>query len=95
LLPVTLERPTHKNAISVPYSALYGRDSVYVMTDKSRMQRVAVNRLGQARAGNEERHVLISAEGLQAGDSLITTHLPNAMTGLKVELADTRTETGE
>ena len=95
LLPVTLKRPTRKDAISVPYSALYGRNSVYVMTDESRMQRLEVNRLGQSRAGNGERHVLISAEGLQAGDSLITTHLPNAMTGLKVELADTRAETGK
>lgn len=95
LLPVTLERPQQANAIAIPYSALYGSDSVYRMTDDSRMQRVTVKRLGEARAANGERHVLVSAEGLEAGDALITTHLPNAMSGLKVELAGARAEAGE
>lgn len=95
LLPVTLERPPRQNAIAVPYSALYGSDSVYRMTDDSRMQRVTVKRLGEARGSNGERHVLVSAEGLDAGDALITTHLPNAMTGLKVELAGAAQEVGE
>lgn len=95
LLPVTLERSPRKDAIAIPYSALYGSDSVYRMTDDSRMQRVTVKRLGEARGSNGERQVLVSAEGLAAGDALITTHLPNAMTGLKVELADAEQEAGE
>ncbi|MFN2361905.1 MAG: efflux RND transporter periplasmic adaptor subunit [Marinobacter sp.] len=95
LLPVTLERPARNNAISIPYSALYGSDSVYRMTDDSRMQRVTVERLGESRGSNGERHVLVSAEGLETGDRLITTHLPNAMSGLKVELADSGPEAGE
>ncbi|MCL7942479.1 HlyD family efflux transporter periplasmic adaptor subunit [Marinobacter sp. ATCH36] len=95
LLPVTLERPPRQDAIAVPYSALYGSDSVYRMTDDGRMQRVTVKRLGEARGSNGERYVLVSAEGLEAGDSLITTHLPNAMTGLKVELAGAAQEAVE
>ncbi|KPQ00190.1 HlyD family efflux transporter periplasmic adaptor subunit [Marinobacter sp. HL-58] len=95
LLPVTLERPARNNAISIPYSALYGSDSIYRMTDDSRMQRVTVERLGEARDSNGERRVLVSAEELEAGDRVITTHLPNAMTGLKVELADAGPESDE
>jgi len=95
LLPVTLERPPRQDAVAIPYSALYGSDSVYRMTDDSRMQRVTVKRLGEARGSNGERYVLVSAEGLDASDSLITTHLPNAMTGLKVELAGGAQESGE
>jgi multidrug efflux pump subunit AcrA (membrane-fusion protein) len=95
LLPVSLERPPRKDAIAIPYSALYGSDSVYRMTDDSRMQRVTVKRLGEARGANGERQVLVSAEGLEAGDALITTHLPNAMTGLKVELAGAAQEADE
>ncbi|WP_372971617.1 efflux RND transporter periplasmic adaptor subunit [Marinobacter sp.] len=95
LLPVTLERPPRQDAIAIPYSALYGSDSVYRMTDDSRMQRVRVKRLGEAGALNGDRHVLVSTEGLEVGDSLIATHLPNAMTGLKVELADTGAEADE
>ena len=95
LLPVTLERPPRKDAIAIPYSALYGSDSVYRMTDDSRMQRVTVERLGEASGFNGRRRVLVSAEGLEPGDALITTHLPNAMSGLKVELADPGPEAGE
>lgn len=95
LLPVALERPPQKDAIAIPYSALYGSDGVYRMTDDSRMQRVNVKRLGEATGANGKRQVLVSADGLEAGDSLITTHLPNAMSGLKVELADTGPEAGE
>ncbi len=95
LLPVILARSPKKDAIAIPYSALYGSDSVYLMTGDSRMQRATVKRLGEARGSNGERHVLVSAEGLETGDSLITTHLPNAMSGLKVELADAAPEAGE
>lgn len=95
LLPVTLERPPREDTIAIPYSALYGSDSVYRMTDDFRMQRVTVKRLGEANDANGGRQVLVSAEDLEAGDALITTHLPNAMSGLKVELAETGPEAGE
>lgn len=88
LLPLTLERPARQQAVEVPFSALYGADSVYLMTDDSRMQRVEVERIGEARSENGERRLLIAGEQLTPGARLITTHLPNAVTGLKVELAD-------
>lgn len=95
LLPVTLQRPPRKDAIAIPYSALYGSDSVYRMTGESRMERVTVQRLGEARDANGERRVLVSAVGLDAGDRLIITHLPNAMSGLKVERAEDTSGAGE
>lgn len=95
LLPVTLERSARENAISIPYSALYGNANVYRMTDEGRMQRVTVTRLGEAKGVNDERRVLVLAEGLESGDKLIVTHLPNAMSGLKVEQADDAPEAGE
>ena len=82
LLPLTLERPARQQAVDVPFSALYGADSVYLMTDDGRMQRIEVERIG-------ERRLLIAGEQLTPGARLITTHLPNAVTGLKVELAGT------
>jgi multidrug efflux pump subunit AcrA (membrane-fusion protein) len=88
LLPLTLERPARQQAVDVPFSALYGADSVYLMTDDGRMQRVEVERIGEARSENGERRLLIAGEQLTPGARLITTHLPNAVTGLKVELAD-------
>ncbi len=89
LLPLTLERPARQQAVDVPFSALYGADSVYLMTEDGRMQRVEVERIGEARSENGERRLLIAGEQLTPGARLITTHLPNAVTGLKVELAGT------
>ena len=89
LLPLTLDRPAREQAVEVPFSALYGADSVYLMTDDGRMQRIEVERIGEARSENGERRLLIAGEQLTPGARLITTHLPNAVTGLKVELAGT------
>lgn len=87
LLPVSLQRPSVMDSVAIPYSALYGSDSIYLMTDDRRMRRIRVERLGEVAASNGERHVLITSLELRQGQSLITTHLPNAMSGLKVQLA--------
>ena len=88
LQPLLLQRPARDNLITIPFSALYGADSVYIMTDDNRMQRVTVQRVGEALSENGERRLLIASEHLKPGMRLITTHLPNAITGLKVKLAD-------
>ena len=88
LQPLLLQRPARDNLITIPFSALYGADSVYIMTDDNRMQRVTVQRVGEALSENGERRLLIASEHLKPGMHLITTHLPNAITGLKVKLAD-------
>lgn len=88
LLPVTLQRPPRPDTVAVPFSALYGAGSVYLMDENGRMQRVEVQRIGEARSSNGERRLLIASDGLTAGSRLITTHLPNAITGLKVTVAE-------
>lgn len=90
LQPLLLQRPARDNLITIPFSALYGADSVYIMTDDNRMQRVTVQRVGEALSENGERRLLIASEHLKPGMRLITTHLPNAITGLKVKLADSK-----
>lgn len=87
LLPVSLERPERPQTVAIPFSALYGANAVYLMDNDNRMERVTVERIGEARAANGERQLVVAGEALQPGTRLITTHLPNAMTGLKVELA--------
>ena len=90
LQPLLLQRPARDNLIAIPFSALYGADSVYIMTDDNRMQRVTVQRVGEALSENGERRLLIASDHLKPGMRLITTHLPNAITGLKVTLADSK-----
>lgn len=89
LMPVTLERAPRNNSVSIPFSALYGADSVYLLTTDGRMERATVERIGEARGDNGERRLLVSGNALVAGARLITTHLPNAITGLKVDVANT------
>ncbi|MGC8119840.1 efflux RND transporter periplasmic adaptor subunit [Marinobacter sp. VGCF2001] len=88
LQPLVLRRPPRNDVIPVPFSALYGADSVYVMSDDDRMKRVNVRRIGEALDENGERRLLIDSADLKPGMRLITTHLPNAITGLKVALAE-------
>jgi len=88
LLPVVLERAAHSNTVAIPFSALYGADSVYLLSSDDRMARATVERIGEARGSNGERRLLISGDALVPGALLITTHLPNALTGLKVDVAD-------
>lgn len=88
LQTLTLDRPARENTVKIPYSAIYGADRVYIMTDDNRMQRVSVQRIGEARSDSDERHLLIASDQLESGMRLITTHLPNAITGLKVEAVE-------
>lgn len=91
LLPVTLQRPEQKQVISVPYSALYGADTVYAVDDDSRLQRLRVERVGEARSEDAQRdsarNLLLRSAELHVDMRIITTHLPNAMSGLKVDVA--------
>lgn len=89
LMPVTLQRAARNNSVSIPFSALYGADSVYLLTTDGRMERATVERIGEAQGESGERRLLVSGNALVAGARLITTHLPNAITGLKVDVANT------
>lgn len=88
LQPLTLNRLPRDRVVAVPFSALYGAGSVYILDDDSRMQRLSVERVGEARRDDGKRQLLIASDDFKAGMKLITTHLPNAVTGLKVRVVD-------
>lgn len=92
LVAVLLERPAVADALAVPFAALHGSDLLYRIDDDSRLQRHRVERLGETLGPDGERWLLVRAagqgEGLAEGDRVIATHLPNAMQGLRVEVAE-------
>jgi multidrug efflux pump subunit AcrA (membrane-fusion protein) len=88
LVPVTLERAARDRAVAIPFTALYGADSVYLMSSDGRMERATIQRIGEVRSADGERRMLVAGDELVSGARLITTHLPNAVTGLKVDVAD-------
>jgi hypothetical protein len=81
---LTLVLPEQTNVIAIPYDALYGLDSVYVILDHY-LKKVMVQRIGEATI-NQQRVLLVTSDHLAAGEQIVSTQLPNAMTGLKVEI---------
>jgi multidrug efflux pump subunit AcrA (membrane-fusion protein) len=89
MVTVQLERPTVANALVVPYAALHGADLLYRIDENNRLERQRVERLGEVQQKNGERWLLVRAEELAAGDRVMSTHLPNAAQGLRVEVTNT------
>lgn len=83
LFELHLKLPEQDNVISLPSQALYGTDRIYVIHDE-RLQPVQVERRGSHRQNGEER-LLVSSPLIESGDLILTTQLPNAVTGLKVQ----------
>lgn len=84
LLAISVSRPARQNTVALPYSALYGNNTVYALVD-GRLSRVEVQRAGETRREDGQRWILVQSPELQTGMQIVTTHLPNALQGLKVD----------
>ena len=87
LLAISVPRPTRDDSVALPYSALYGNDTVYQLVD-GRMARLRVERVGETLREDGSRWVLVRSEQLKPGMQVIVTHLPNAIDGLRVDPID-------
>lgn len=74
-----LQLPELDDLVLAPFSTLYGLNQVYRIID-GRLQSIDVIRVGE-----RESNVLLRSSELVAGDILLVTQLPNAITGLRVE----------
>lgn len=72
--------------IEIPFSALYGMDRVYRI-EEGHLQAVAIERIGEIKRDDGKNTLLIRSESLRPGDLIAATQLPNAITGLRVEVA--------
>ena len=90
LLTLTLSLPAVDDAIAVPFQAIYGNSRIY-LNRENRLVGIDVETIGQIqdtkRANNTEAQLLIRSENIQSNDEIVVTHLPNAVTGLKVRAA--------
>lgn len=87
LLKVNLQRPKQHNVIAVPYRAIYGNNRVYVLRE-GRMAALKVENIGQYEGLDGKPALLIRSDEINSGDQVITTHLSNAVDGLKVKIVD-------
>ncbi len=84
LLALNLELPAEADVFAVPYQAIYGNSRVYKL-DGDRLQAIDVVSIGQTRKPGQPARVLIRSDHIAEGDLIAATHLPNAVSGLKVE----------
>ena len=81
---LVLDLPPVHGVITVPRTALYGTDRVYVFRGE-RMKSVRVERLGETRPAGGPSRLLLRSPHLGPSDRIIVTQLPNAIDGLKVQ----------
>ena len=83
LLALDLELPAEEDVFAVPFQAIYGNSRIYKIVD-DRLQAVDVDNVGQSRDAGGRVSVLIRATDIADGDRIAVTHLPNAVSGLRV-----------
>lgn len=83
LVTLRLNLTPVENAVSLPYTALYNGRRVY-RVEAGRLAAVEVTVLGEE--GGTDNRLLVRGAALRPGDLIVTTHLPNAVGGLRVEV---------
>lgn len=87
VLSVSIELPAEDNVAVLPTDAVYGGDLVYRITADNRLEGVSVERLGR-RPGESKTQILVRSPELKAGDRILTSRLPAAVTGLQIEVIE-------
>ena len=85
LLPLSLMLPAESGVFAVPYQAVYGNSRVYRVVE-NRLQALDVASIGQSSVEDGRALVLIRSSDIEPGDQIAITHLPNAVSGLKVQI---------
>jgi hypothetical protein len=71
--------------MAVPYSAVYGADRIYTIVD-NKLKSMMIENLGEVMMDGQ---VWAMVRGdLPDGAQVATTHLPNAINGLKVSVVE-------
>ncbi len=84
VLSMTVDLPMERDVLSMPVYALYENQTVYRI-DEQRLQAVPYETVGDYLAADNELRVLIRSDAIEAGDQLLASQLPRAITGLLVE----------
>jgi multidrug efflux pump subunit AcrA (membrane-fusion protein) len=83
LLPLSFNLPVENSVIAIPYQAIYGNSRLYLLQD-NRLQGVDVESIGQYSDRDGSALLLVKSTKINSDDEIVITHLPNAVSGLKV-----------
>ncbi len=93
VVELRLVLPPAEGAVALPAAALYGGDTIYRI-DGGRLQRLRVEVVGHRRGPDGATEVVVRSPRLQRGDRVVVTHLPQAIDGLRVQVAQAPSEGG-
>lgn len=93
VVDVRMNLPPEQDVIAVPVQALYENERIYRI-ENDRLVGMDVEVVGEADYAGGYR-VLVRAPGLEAGQQIITTQLPRAITGLRVAPVGERVAKGK
>jgi len=83
-IELKLKLSAQDDVVAVPFNALYGLDHVYRLKE-GYLQSVSIERVGETINEMGQKQLLLRSSELQQGDQIVSTQLPNAITGLRVE----------
>ena len=86
-LTILLMRPEQPDLAMLPFQALYGNDRIYRINDEERLETLVVEQVGSLYHEGTEM-LLVRSDDLGDGDRIVSTHLPNAVQGLKVSVVE-------
>lgn len=89
MLRFTLDRAAQEDSVPVPYQSVYGGNRIYRLID-GRLRGLQVETLGNFLDEQGRERLLVRAPGLNPGENLVTTQLPNAIEGLRAEAVESR-----
>jgi len=86
MLELTVTLPQEADVVALPVQSIYENDRIYAVKAQ-RLEAIKVERVGELQTKQGEYRILVRSPRLQAGDEIITTQLPRAISGLLVEPA--------
>ena len=86
-LKIFVDLPALDKVVTLPVSAIYATKRVYRVND-SRLEAVEIKVLGSQQNKDGRSLSIITSPHLRAGDLIVTTQLPNAISGLKVTVRE-------
>jgi len=85
-IELTVTLPEEDRVVALPVQSLYENDRIYAVKDL-RLEAIRIERVGEMQTEDGEYRVLVRSPELHAGQRIITTQLPRAISGLLVEPA--------
>ncbi len=86
-LKLQMQRQAQDNLIKIPLQSLYGTARIYRLKNE-RLQGLDVETIGYHQDDNGKNYLLIRHPDIQQNDQIVTTHLPNAISGLKAKTSE-------